>query len=186
MRNPVPVFRFMNVFAKWYGRRYAWCGSDCPKGAIKRLHGWLDGSMMVGVRGAGVSCVGHGGMLGIFILRGAGAYGILGSGEEFGTLGGGGVVGSNTLIGGAGKSDQQVIGGVVGVTGLGTGRAKCMIFDNCISSFVCSFPNFSVGEAGCGCLRSAMSSWIERVMFSCGERPGRTWSSGKNRTVSPC
>ena len=93
--------------------------------------------MTVGMRGAGASCVGYGGMLGTFILGGAGAYGILGGGEEVGTLGGG-----------AGKPDQRVIGGMVGVTGLGTGRAKCMIFDNCVSAFVCSFPNFAVGEAG--------------------------------------
>ena len=106
--------------------------------------------MTVGIHGAGASCVGHGGMLGIFILRGVGAYGILVGGDEVGTLGGEGEVGSVTLGGGEGKPDQQVIGGVVGVTGLGTVRAKCMIFDNCISAFVCSFPNFSVGEAGCG------------------------------------
>ena len=30
-----------------------------------------------------------------------------------------------------------------------------------------------------------MSSCMERVMFSCGDRPGRTWSWGKKRTVSP-
>ena len=70
----------------------------------------------------------------------------------------GGGVGFGTLGGGAGKPDQQVIGGVVGVTGLGTVRAKCMIFDNCISAYVCSFPNFFVGEAGCGCWRAATSS----------------------------
>ena len=84
--------------------------------------------MTVGMHGAGDSCVGHGGMLGIFILGGAGAYDILGSGEEVGTLGGGGAVGSGTLRGGAGRPYQWVIGGVVGVTGLGTGRAKCTIF----------------------------------------------------------
>ena len=104
----------------------------------------------MGIRGAGASCVGHGGMLGIFILGGAGAYGILGGGEEVGTLGGRGSVGNGTLGGRAGRPDQRVIGGMVGVTGLGTGRSNCMIFDNCISACVCSLPNFAVGEAGCG------------------------------------
>ena len=50
------------------------------------LHFWLDGGMTVEMRGAGASCVGHGGMLGIFILGGAGAYVILGGGEAVGTL----------------------------------------------------------------------------------------------------
>ena len=142
---------------------------------MTRFHVWLDEGMTVGMRRVGASCVGQGGMLGIFILGGAGAYGILGCREEVGTLGGGGEVGSGTLGCGSGRPDQWVIGGVVGVTGLGMGRAKCMIFDNCISACVCSFPNFAVGEAGCGCWRAAMSSWIECIMFSCGERPGRTW-----------
>ena len=66
------------------------------------------------MRGAGVSCVGHGGMLGIFILRGAGTDGILGDGEAVGTLGGGGAVGASILRGGAVRPDQRVIGGVVG------------------------------------------------------------------------
>ena len=57
---------------------------------MTRLHVWLDGGMTVGMRGADVSCVGHGGMLGIFILRGAGAGGIFGGGETVGALGGGG------------------------------------------------------------------------------------------------
>ena len=70
---------------------------------MKRLHVWLDGGMTVGMCGAGASCVGHGGMLGIFILGGAGAYGILGGGEEVGTLGGGGAVGSGTLESGSGR-----------------------------------------------------------------------------------
>ena len=147
---------------------------------MARLHVWLDGGMTVGMRGARASCVGHGEMLRIFILGGAGAYGIFGGREEVGTLGDGVAVGSGTLGGIAVRPYQWVIGGVVGVTGLGTGRAKCMIFDNCISACVCSFPNFAVGEAGCGCWRAAMTSWIERVMFSCGERPGRTLSWGKN------
>ena len=69
--------------------------------------------MTVGMRGAGVSCVGHGGMLGMFILGGAGADGILGGEEPVGTLGGGGAVGASTLGSGAGKPDQRVIGGVV-------------------------------------------------------------------------
>ena len=185
IRASVPGVGFMTMFAKWYGRRSAWCGSDWPKGSITRLNVWLDGGMTVGLRGAGDSCVGHGGMLGISILEGAGAYGVLGGGEEVDTLIGGGALGSGTLGGGAGEPDQRVVGGVVGVTGVGTGRSKCMIFDNCISAFICSFPNFADCEAGCGCLRAAMSSWIERVMFLCGERPGITWSCENNRTVSP-
>ena len=143
---------------------------------MTRLHVWFDGGMTVGMRGAGASCVGHGGMLGIFIL---------GGGDSVGTLGGGGAVGTSNLGGREGRPDPRVIDGMVGVPVLGTGRANCMIFDNCIRACVCSFPNVAVGEAGCGCLRAEMSSWIERVMFSCGERPGRTWSWGKNRTVSP-
>ena len=122
------------------------------------------------------SCVGHGGMLAIFIL---------GDREAIGTLRSGGAVGTVTLGGRAWRPDQRVIGGIVEGPGLGAGRSNCMIFDNCISACVCSFQNFAVGEAGCGCLRAAMSSCIERVMFSCGERPGRTWSWGKKRTVSP-
>ena len=70
----------MTVFAKWWGSRSAWFGSDWPDGAMTRLHVWLDGGMTVGMRRAGVICVGHGGMLGIFILRGAGADVILGGG----------------------------------------------------------------------------------------------------------
>ena len=143
---------------------------------MKRLNVCLDVVMTLGICMAGSSCLGHGGMLFIYILGGAGAYGILGGGEEFGTLGGGGAVVSGTLGGRSGRPDKWVIGGMVGLTGLGTGRAKCMIFDNCISACVCSFPNFAVGEAGYGCWISAMSSWIERVMFLCRERPGRTWS----------
>ena len=125
---------------------------------MTRLRVWLVGGMTVGMRGAGAICVGHGGMLGIFILGVVGAYGILGGGEAVGTLGGGGAVGSGTLGDRAGRPYQWVIGGMVGVTGLGTGRAKCMIFDNFISACVCSFPNCAVGEAGCGCWRVAMSS----------------------------
>ena len=147
---------------------------------MNRLHVWLDGGMTVGMRGSGSSFVGHGGMLEIFIRGGAGAYGILRGGEAVDNLGGGGTVGTVTVGGRSGRPDQRVLGGMVGVTSLGTGRANCMIFDNCISACVCSFPNFAVGEAGCGCWRPAMSSWIERVMFSCGERPGRTLSWGKN------
>ena len=45
---------------------------------MTRLHVWLYGGMTVWMRGADVSCVGHSGMLGIFILGGAGAGGILG------------------------------------------------------------------------------------------------------------
>ena len=95
---------------------------------MTRLHVWLDGGMTVGLRGAGASCVSQGGMLGILILGGAGTYVVCGGGEEVGTLGGGGKLGSSTLRGGPGKPDQRVIGGVVGVTGVGTSRAKCMIF----------------------------------------------------------
>ena len=141
---------------------------------MTRLHVRLDGGMTVGMRGAGDICVGQDGMLGIFILGGAGAYVLLGDGEAVGTLGGEGAVGTGNLGGRAGRPDQQVIGGMVWVTGLGTGRANCMIFDNCISACLCSLPNFSVGEAGCGCWRAAMSLWMERVIFSCWERPVRT------------
>ena len=91
-----------------------WCRSDWSDGAMTRLHVWLDGDMTVGMRGAGASCVGHGGMLGTFILGGAGAYGILGGGEAVGTLGGGGSVGTGNLGGRAGRPDQRVIGGMVG------------------------------------------------------------------------
>ena len=135
---------------------------------MARLHVWLDGGMTVGMRRAGGSCVGHSGMLWVFILGGAGAYGILGGREAVGTLGGGRVVGTGTFGGRAGISDQRVISGVVGVTGLGAGRADCMVFDNYISACVCSLPNFAVGEAVCGCWSAAMSSWIESVIFSCG------------------
>ena len=55
---------------------------------MTRLHIWLDGGMTVGMREADVSCVGHGGILGIFILGGAGSGGIFGGGEAVGTLGG--------------------------------------------------------------------------------------------------
>ena len=161
---------------------------------MTRFHVWLYGGVTVGMRGSGASCVGHGGMLGIFILWGDGAYGILGGGEAVFTRGSGGAVGNLiggrsvgtfTLGGRAGRPDQRVIGGMVGVTGLGTGRANCTIFDNCISACVCSLPNFAVNEAVCGCWIAAMISWIEYVLFSCGERPGRTCSWGKKRTVSP-
>ena len=138
----------MTVFAKWWGSRSVWRGLYRPDGAMRRLHVWLDGGMTVGMRGAGVSCVGHSGMLGIFILGGAGADGILGGGEVFGTLGGGGSVGTGTLGIRAGRPDQRVIGGAAGVIGLVTGRANSMIFANCISACVCSLQNFAVGEAG--------------------------------------
>ena len=76
------------------------------------------------MRGVGASYVGHGRMLGIFTLGGAGAdgllggrgaVGILGSGGTVGTLGGWGAVGTITLGGSAGRPDQRVIGGMVGV-----------------------------------------------------------------------
>ena len=70
--------------------------------------------MTVGMRGAGISCVGHGGMLGVFILGCAGADGILGGGESVGTIGGGGAVGAGTLGGRLGIPDQRFIGGVIG------------------------------------------------------------------------
>ena len=74
--------------------------------------------MKVGMHGAGTRCVGHGGMLGIFILGGVGVYGILGGGEAVGILGGGGAVDTGTLGGRSGRPDQKVIGGVAGATGL--------------------------------------------------------------------
>ena len=70
--------------------------------------------MTVRMCGDGVSCVGHSGMLGIFILGGAGADGILGEREAVGALGGGGAVVASTLGGGAGRLDQRVIGGIFG------------------------------------------------------------------------
>ena len=79
----------------------------------------------------------------------------------------GGGVGTGTLGGGVGRLDQRIIGGMVRIAGLGTGRAKCIILDHCISACVCSMPNCAVGEAGCGFWRAAMSLWIECVMFSC-------------------
>ena len=69
---------------------------------------------MVGMGGAGISCVGHGGMLGIFILGCAGADGILGGEGAVDILRGGEAVGACTLRGRAGIPDQRVIGGVVG------------------------------------------------------------------------
>ena len=72
IRASVPVVGFMTVFAKWQESRSVWCGSDWPKGAMTRLHVWLDGGMTVGMRGAGASCVGHGEMLGVFIIGDAG------------------------------------------------------------------------------------------------------------------
>ena len=170
-----------------------WCGSVWPDGAMTYLHVWFDGGVAVGMRGFGASCVGHGGMLRIFTLGGARAYDILGGGGAVsilgsrgavGTLQVGGAAGTGTLGGREGRTDQWVIGGMVRVDELGTGRANCTILDNCISACVCSIPNCAVGEAGCGCWRAAMSSWIERVMFFWGERPGRTCSWGKKRTVS--
>ena len=110
---------------------------------MTRLHVCLDGGVTAGMRWGGASCVGHGGMLEIFTLGGAGAYGILGGGGAVGTLGSGGAVstlgggravGTGTLRGGAGRPDQRVIGGMVGVSGLGTGRANFIIIDNCISA----------------------------------------------------
>ena len=80
---------------------------------MTRLHVWLDGGMTAGMRGAGAICVGHGGMLGIFILGGTGVYGILGGGEAFGTLVGGGELGAGTLEGRLGRPYQRVIVGVV-------------------------------------------------------------------------
>ena len=68
--------------------------------------------MKVGMYGSGISCVGHNGMLGIFILGCAGADGILGGGEAVSTLRGGGAVGAGTLGGISGRPDQRVIGGV--------------------------------------------------------------------------
>ena len=70
--------------------------------------------MTVGMYGAGFSCIGHGEMLGIFILGGAETDGIFGGWETVGTLGGGGAVGTGNLRGRAGIPDQRVVGGVVG------------------------------------------------------------------------
>ena len=137
---------------------------------------WTEGEM-TRLRGGGACGVGHDGILRIFTLGGAGAYGILGGGGSVGTLGSGGAVGTlgiGVAVGtgnlgcGSGRPDQRVIGGMVGIAGSGTGRANCIILDNCISACVFSMPNCAVDEAGCGCWRVAMSLWIECVMFSCG------------------
>ena len=97
------------------------------------LHVWLYGGVTAGMSGVGAICVGHSGMLGFFNLGGAGSYGILGGGGAVGTLGvgvavvtlgGGGSVGTGTLRGRAGRPDQRVIGGMVGVAGFGAGRAN--------------------------------------------------------------
>ena len=69
---------------------------------MKRLHVWLDGGIKVGMRRTDVSCVGHGGMLGIFILGGVGAGVIFGGGEAVGALRDGGAVCTGTLGGRAG------------------------------------------------------------------------------------
>ena len=68
----------------------------------------------MGMCRVGASCLGHGEMLGIFTLGGAGADGIFGGGEAVGTLGGGGEVGASNLGGGTGRPDQRFIGEVVG------------------------------------------------------------------------
>ena len=112
-------------------------GHSGQRGAMTRLHVWPDGGVIVGICRGGACGVGHGGMLGIFTLGGAGAYGILGGEGAVGNLGNGGVVGTGTLGGGAGRPDQRVIGGMVGRAGLGTVRAKYIILDNCISACVC-------------------------------------------------
>ena len=75
---------------------------------MTRLHVWLDGGVTVGMRRGGACGVGHGGMLGIFTLGGAGAYGILGGGGAVGTLGSGGSVGTGTLGGGSGRPEKTV------------------------------------------------------------------------------
>ena len=163
---------------------------------MTRLHVWLDGGVTVGMRRGGACGVGRciGEMMGICILGGVGSYGTLegrgavgtlGSGGEVGTLGSGRAVGTGTLGGGSGRPDQRVIGGMFSIADAGAGRANCIIFDNYISACVCSMPIFSVGDAGCGCWRAATSLWIERVIFSCGERPGRTFSWGKKQAFSP-
>ena len=143
---------------------------------MTRLNVWLYRGVTVGMRGGGACGVGRciGGMMGICILGGVGVYGTLGGGGAVGTLGSGGAVGTLgswgsvgtvTLRGGVGRPDQQVIGGMVGIAGVGAGRDNCIIFDHCIIACVCSMPNFAVGDAGCGCWRTAMSSWIESVIF---------------------
>ena len=66
------------------------------------------------MRGADVRCTGHGWMLGICVLKGVGAHGVLGGGEAVGALGCKGGVGTGTLGGRAERPNQWVIGGVVG------------------------------------------------------------------------
>ena len=104
----------MAVFEKWWGSRSAWCGSVWLDGVMKSLHVWLDGGMTVGTRGDCVSCVCHSGMLGIFILGGAGADDIFGGGEAVGTLGCWGAVCTGTLEGREGRPYQRFVGGVFG------------------------------------------------------------------------
>ena len=91
-----------------------WCGSGWLDGVMTSLHVWLDGGMTVGMRGDDFSCVGHGGMLGIFILGGEETDGIFGGWEAVGTIRGGGAVGTKKIRGRSGRPYQRVIGGVVG------------------------------------------------------------------------
>ena len=72
--------------------------ASLASGAMTSLHALLDGGVTAGMRRVGASCVGHGGMLGIFTLGGVGADGIFGGGVAVGTLKSGGAVG--TLRGG--------------------------------------------------------------------------------------
>ena len=74
---------------------------------MTKLHVWLDGGVMVGIRGGGACGVGRCicGMMRIFTLGGVGAYETLGGGGAVGTLGSGVAVGTGALGGGAGIPD---------------------------------------------------------------------------------
>ena len=101
-----------------------------PKGAIVRLHVWLEGGVTVGMCGSGVCGVGrgHGGMVGICTLGGGGVIFTLGGGGAVGTLGSGGVVG--TLVsGGAGRPDRWVMAEIFGMDGC-AGSANRIILAN--------------------------------------------------------
>ena len=92
-----------------------------PEVAIVRLYVWLDGGVIVGMRGGGAFGVGHGTgkIIGICILGGGGVIGTLGSGGAVGTL----------RSGGAGRPDCLVMAGIVGML-VCTGGVNFIIYAN--------------------------------------------------------